>query len=68
MRQILKGEFQNIRTLPGYRNISHICSEIYEEFKQKCAEGNRERLPIFTVSMALHGSRCMVISSETNLK
>ena len=41
MRQILKGEFQNIRTLPGYRNISHICSEIYEEFKQKCAEGKQ---------------------------
>ena len=41
MRQILKDEFQNIRTLPGYRNIGHICSDIYEDFKQKCASGKQ---------------------------
>lgn len=41
MRQILKDEFQNIRTLPGYRNISNICSNIYEDFKQQCAAGKQ---------------------------
>lgn len=41
MRQIFKNEFQNIKTLPGYRSISHICSVIYEDFKQKCADGRQ---------------------------
>ena len=41
MRQTLKNEFQNIKTLPGYRSISHICSVIYEDFKQKCADGRQ---------------------------
>lgn len=41
MRQILKDEFQNIKTLPGYRNVSLICSGIYEDFKQRCAAGKQ---------------------------
>lgn len=42
MRQILGGEFQNIRTLPGYRCVnSRLYATIYENFKNLCAEGQQ---------------------------
>ena len=40
MRQVLKSEFQNIKTLPGYCCVnSRLYTEIYERFKQLCAQG-----------------------------
>lgn len=42
MRQILKNEFQNIRTLPGYECVnSRLYATIYENFKNLCAEGKQ---------------------------
>lgn len=41
MRQMLKGEYQSIRTLPGYTSIGSICREIYEDFRNLCAEGKQ---------------------------
>ena len=41
MAQVLKCEFQCIRTLPGYINTSNICRTIYEEFKELCAQGRQ---------------------------
>lgn len=51
MRGVLGHEFQNIKTLPGYRScrsaglrkngIAHLCHKIYEEFKTLCAN-NRQ--------------------------
>lgn len=39
MPHVLKGEYQRIRTLPGYSSIGSICRTIYEEFKELCAQG-----------------------------
>lgn len=41
MPQVLKGEYQRIRTLPGYNSIGNICQKIYEEFKELCAQGRQ---------------------------
>lgn len=41
MAQVLKGEYQRIRTLLGYSSIGCICRTIYEEFKRLCAEGRQ---------------------------
>lgn len=41
MAQVLKGEYQRIRTLPGYVSIGSRCRTIYEEFKNLCAEGRQ---------------------------
>lgn len=41
MRLTLKDEFQNIRTLPGYMNVSMRCAVAYEEFKSLCASGQQ---------------------------
>lgn len=42
IRQILKGEFQNIRTLPGYTCVnSRLYGTIYENFKNLCSEGRQ---------------------------
>ena len=42
MRQVLKNEFQNIKTLPGYCCVnSRLYAEIYERFKQLCAQGRQ---------------------------
>ena len=44
---VLKGEYQNIRTLPGYRfrrdkhSVGTRYMEIYENFKNLCAEGRQ---------------------------
>lgn len=39
MRNVLKGEFQNVSTLSGYRkgrSLGFLCSKVYEEFKNQC--------------------------------
>lgn len=41
MAQVLKGEYQRIRTLPGYASPGDFCRRIYEEFKRLCAEGRQ---------------------------
>lgn len=41
MRLTLKDGFQNIRTLPGYMNVSKRCAMVYEEFKSLCAAGQQ---------------------------
>lgn len=41
MAQVLKGEYQLIRTLPGYTSVGDICRKIYEEFKRLCAAGRQ---------------------------
>lgn len=42
MRQVLKNEFQDIKTLPGYCCVnSRLYTEIYERFKQLCAQGRQ---------------------------
>lgn len=41
MAQVLKGDYQRIRTLPGYTSIGGICRTIYEEFRNLCAEGRQ---------------------------
>ena len=41
MAQVLKGEYQHIRTLPGYTSVGDICRTIYEEFKRLCADGRQ---------------------------
>lgn len=41
MRWTLGREFENIKTLPGYKNISTRCSEVYESFKRLCSEGRQ---------------------------
>lgn len=41
LRRVLKEEFQNIRTIPGYRKTGKICLQIYETFKKLCAEGRQ---------------------------
>ena len=42
MRQVLKSEFQDIKTLPGYCCVkSRLYGEIYERFKQLCAQGRQ---------------------------
>ena len=41
MAQVLKGEYQHIRTLPGYTSIGRICRRIYEDFKRLCADGHQ---------------------------
>lgn len=42
MRQVLKSEFQDIRTLPGYCCVnSRLYADIYEQFKKLCAEGSQ---------------------------
>lgn len=49
MRRILKDEFQDVRTLPGFqffkttegRYIGKICSQVYEEFRELCAQGRQ---------------------------
>lgn len=42
MRKVLKGEFQNVSTLSGYRrgsSLKFLCSQVYEEFKHLCSCG-----------------------------
>lgn len=49
MRHILKDEFQNVKTLPGFRmarttagdSLGKLCLQIYEEFKNLCAKGQQ---------------------------
>lgn len=49
MRHILKDEFQNVRTLPGFHmarttdghSLGKLCLQIYEEFKNLCAKGQQ---------------------------
>lgn len=41
MAQVLKGEYQRIRTLPGYASPGDLCRTVYEEFKRLCAEGRQ---------------------------
>lgn len=46
MPMVLKGEFQKIRTIPGYRLIrkdgtNDLCWRIYNEFKELCASGKQ---------------------------
>ena len=42
MRQVLKQEFQNVKTLPGYCCVnSRLYADIYERFKQLCAQGRQ---------------------------
>ena len=41
MAQVLQGDYQRIRTLPGYTSIGGICRTIYEEFKSMCADGRQ---------------------------
>lgn len=41
LRSVLKGEFQNIRSIPGYRSMGAICRQIYETFKELCAAGKQ---------------------------
>ena len=41
MAQVLKGEYQRIKLLPGYTSVGRICREIYEDFKSLCAEGRQ---------------------------
>jgi len=41
MAQVLKGEYQRIRTLPGYTSIGGRCHTVYEEFKDLCAQGRQ---------------------------
>lgn len=46
MPVVLKGEFQKITTLPGYRRIvpgggRELCCRIYNEFKELCAAGKQ---------------------------
>lgn len=49
MPQVLQGEFQNIKTLPGYKayssrsmdGIGQLCGKIYEDFKHLCAIGRQ---------------------------
>lgn len=42
MRQVLKKEFQNVKTLPGYCCVnSRLYADIYERFKQLCAQGKQ---------------------------
>ncbi|WP_322933785.1 hypothetical protein VCM39_03950 [Bacteroides sp. CG01] len=53
MRQILKDEFQPIKTLPGYCNIGMLCSRIYYDFKSLCASGRQPGS--FTAYYRKHG-------------
>lgn len=41
MTSVLKEEYQDVTTLPGYARISEIYLRIYEDFKRLCAEGNQ---------------------------
>lgn len=41
MAQVLKGEYQRIKSLPGYTSTGSVCREIYEDFKSLCAEGRQ---------------------------
>lgn len=46
MPTVLKGEFQKITTLPGYRlfrtdGIHDLCRRIYNEYKELCAAGHQ---------------------------
>ena len=41
MAQVLKGEYQRIRTLSGYASPGDLCRTVYEEFKRLCAEGRQ---------------------------
>lgn len=41
MTKVLKGEYQRIKSLPGYTSTGSICREIYEDFKSLCAEGRQ---------------------------
>lgn len=49
MHQVLKGEFQNVKTLPGYKvygnkglhGVGKLCASIYEDFKRLCAVGEQ---------------------------
>lgn len=41
MAQVLKGEYQSVRTIPGYRKVGDLCHTIYEEFKELCAQGRQ---------------------------
>ena len=41
MTQVLKGEYQRIKLLPGYTTTGSICREIYEDFKSLCAAGHQ---------------------------
>lgn len=41
MRWTLGKEFESITKLPGYKNISTRCSEVYESFKSLCSEGRQ---------------------------
>lgn len=44
MRVVLKNEFQNIRSLPGYIRMGCMglrCMEVYENFKLLCSEGRQ---------------------------
>lgn len=43
MRQVLKEEFQHVRSLPGYRSAGTQCREVYESFKALCIEGKQPR-------------------------
>lgn len=53
MRQILKDEFQPIKTLPGYCSIGMLCSRIYYDFKSLCASGRQPGS--FTAYYLKHG-------------
>lgn len=49
MGRVLKGEYQNIKGLPGYKQytskgkpgIGSLCSRVYEDFKNLCAAGRQ---------------------------
>lgn len=41
MAQVLKGEYQHIKTLSGYTRTGDICRTIYEDFKSLCADGKQ---------------------------
>lgn len=41
MAQVLKGEYQRIRTLPGYTSKGSLYRTIYEDFRILCAEGKQ---------------------------
>ena len=41
MAEVLKGEYQHIKTLPGYVRTGDICRTIYEDFKSLCADGKQ---------------------------
>lgn len=43
MRQVLKEEFKEIRTLPGYRSPGTLCREVYESFRTLCLEGKQPK-------------------------